>query len=112
MIDLGSIAGLHAHHHEMRCHCATCNRWRTLDLRSLQFWQADEGVGAREKQSELERIGKRRNGSSSARFQFYALSSFVAVTSAWPHDTRPVEAAGQQTLSQPRQDMRSVLPPV
>jgi len=35
MVDLSSIAGLHERQHEMRCYCAKCHRWRTLDLRSL-----------------------------------------------------------------------------
>ena len=37
-----------------------------------RFWQADERVGVRGKQSELGCIGEQRNGSSSARFPFYA----------------------------------------
>ncbi|HEX5648247.1 MAG TPA: hypothetical protein VFX69_01220 [Steroidobacteraceae bacterium] len=32
MIDLGSIAGLHAHEHELHAYCRHCDRWRTLDL--------------------------------------------------------------------------------
>jgi hypothetical protein len=27
MIDLGTIAGLHAHDHELHAYCLTCNRW-------------------------------------------------------------------------------------
>ena len=32
MIDLGNIAGLHAHNHELHAHCPRCGRWATLPL--------------------------------------------------------------------------------
>lgn len=32
MIDLGSIAGLHAHNHQLHAYCPTCDRWATLPL--------------------------------------------------------------------------------
>jgi hypothetical protein len=32
MIDLGTIAGLHARQHELHAYCRHCDRWRTLDL--------------------------------------------------------------------------------
>lgn len=32
MIDLGCIAGLHAHDRELRAYCCRCDRWRVLDL--------------------------------------------------------------------------------
>jgi hypothetical protein len=35
MIDLGSIAGLHAHDHEVHVYCATCDRWAVLDLAEM-----------------------------------------------------------------------------
>jgi hypothetical protein len=43
MIDLGSIAGLHARRHEVHAYCCRCERWRVLDLRRL----IDCGKGAR-----------------------------------------------------------------
>jgi hypothetical protein len=35
MIDLGSIAGLHAHDHQLHAHCAPCDRWSILDLEAM-----------------------------------------------------------------------------
>ena len=35
MIDLGSIAGLHEHDHELRAYCAKCARWSVIDLEAL-----------------------------------------------------------------------------
>ena len=35
MIDLGSIAGLHGHQHELACYCARCDRWVVLDLAAM-----------------------------------------------------------------------------
>jgi hypothetical protein len=35
IIDLGSIAGLHAREHEVHCYCTHCERWRVLDLQRL-----------------------------------------------------------------------------
>jgi hypothetical protein len=35
MIDLGSIAGLHAHDHAVHCYCTHRERWRVLDLQRL-----------------------------------------------------------------------------
>lgn len=42
MIDLGSLAGLHAHGHELRAYCLPCDRWSTLPLARL----VAEGRGA------------------------------------------------------------------
>jgi hypothetical protein len=35
MIDLGSIAGLFHHDHELRAHCVKCARWSVIDLAAL-----------------------------------------------------------------------------
>ena len=35
MIDLGSIAGLHQHNHELHAYCGRCDRWRVLDLEAM-----------------------------------------------------------------------------
>jgi NAD-dependent SIR2 family protein deacetylase len=35
MIDLGSIAGLHAHGHQLAAYCARCDRWSLLDLSGM-----------------------------------------------------------------------------
>jgi hypothetical protein len=35
MIDLGSIAGLHARKHELHAYCQSCNRWSVLPLADL-----------------------------------------------------------------------------
>lgn len=35
MIDLGSIAGLHRHEHELRAYCLRCDRWAVLHLAEL-----------------------------------------------------------------------------
>jgi hypothetical protein len=35
MIDLGSIAGLHEHRHELHAYCQSCNRWSVLPLANL-----------------------------------------------------------------------------
>jgi hypothetical protein len=32
MMYLGSIAGLHAHDHELQTYCGRCDRWRLLPL--------------------------------------------------------------------------------
>jgi ribosomal protein L37E len=32
VIDLGNIAGLHAHNHELHANCPRCGRWSTLPL--------------------------------------------------------------------------------
>jgi len=32
VINLGNIAGLHAHNHELHAHCSRCARWATLPL--------------------------------------------------------------------------------
>lgn len=32
MIDLGTLAGLHQHRHELACYCPRCDRWVVLDL--------------------------------------------------------------------------------
>jgi hypothetical protein len=38
MIDLGSIAGLHEHNHELRAYCPRCDRWAVLPLAALANW--------------------------------------------------------------------------
>jgi hypothetical protein len=35
MIDLGTIAGLHARAHELHAYCRCCDRWRVLDLATM-----------------------------------------------------------------------------
>jgi hypothetical protein len=35
MIDLGSIAGLHAHNHQLHAYCPTCDRWAALPLADM-----------------------------------------------------------------------------
>jgi RNase P subunit RPR2 len=35
MIDLGSIAGLVVHDHELRAYCVKCARWSALDLAAM-----------------------------------------------------------------------------
>lgn len=35
MIDLGTIAGLHEHEHQLAAYCPTCGRWRVLPLAHL-----------------------------------------------------------------------------
>jgi len=35
MIDLGSIAGLCAHDHELHAYCQQCDRWVVLDLAAM-----------------------------------------------------------------------------
>ena len=37
MIDLGSIAGLHRHQHQLACYCARCDRWALLDLAAMIY---------------------------------------------------------------------------
>jgi len=32
MIDLGTVAGLHSHNHELRAYCPRCDRWSVLPL--------------------------------------------------------------------------------
>ena len=32
MIDLGTLAGLHEHQHELHAYCLRCDRWRVLPL--------------------------------------------------------------------------------
>jgi len=43
MIDLGSIAGLHRHQHQLACYCVRCDRWALLDLTAM----IDAGHGER-----------------------------------------------------------------
>jgi hypothetical protein len=43
VIDLGTIAGLHAHAHELHAYCPRCARWRALDLATL----IARGLGSR-----------------------------------------------------------------
>jgi hypothetical protein len=43
MIDLGTIAGLHARAHELHAYCCGCDRWRALDLAEL----IAQGLGGR-----------------------------------------------------------------
>jgi hypothetical protein len=35
MIDLGSVAGLHARDHQLHCYCVRCDRWVVLDLAAM-----------------------------------------------------------------------------
>ena len=35
MIDLGSLAGLHEHRHEIAAYCPRCDRWAVLPLAEL-----------------------------------------------------------------------------
>jgi hypothetical protein len=35
MIDLDTLAGLHAHDHELHAYCATCARWSVLPLAQM-----------------------------------------------------------------------------
>jgi len=41
MIDLGTLAGLHAHHHELAAYCPRCDRWSVLPL--AEFVAAGHG---------------------------------------------------------------------
>ena len=34
-IDLGTIAGLHAHEHTLAAYCRICERWAVIDLAAL-----------------------------------------------------------------------------
>lgn len=43
MIDLGSIAGLMDHQHQLAAYCQACDRWAELDLRAM----VAAGLGAR-----------------------------------------------------------------
>jgi len=43
MIDLGTLAGLHEHHHQLAAQCPRCDRWARLDLAAL----IDAGLGDR-----------------------------------------------------------------
>jgi hypothetical protein len=43
MIDLGSIAGLRRHDHELRAYWPRCDRWAVLDLAAM----IDAGLGDR-----------------------------------------------------------------
>jgi hypothetical protein len=43
MIDLGNIAGLHAHQHELHAYCPRCDRWQELDLARM----VRQGYGTR-----------------------------------------------------------------
>lgn len=46
MIDLGTLAGLHEHRHQLAAYCARCDRWRTLPLADRVA--ADHGAPATE----------------------------------------------------------------
>jgi RNase P subunit RPR2 len=35
MIDLGNIAGLYEHDHQLHAYCPSCDRWRVLNLEWL-----------------------------------------------------------------------------
>ena len=35
VIDLGTLAGLREHSHELQAYCLACNRWATVDLDAL-----------------------------------------------------------------------------
>jgi len=43
VIDLGSIAGLHEHDHNLAAYCPRCDRWALLDLTAM----IDAGHGER-----------------------------------------------------------------
>lgn len=43
MIDLGTLAGLHEHQHELLAYCLRCDRWRTLDVAHM----VRQGLGDR-----------------------------------------------------------------
>ena len=43
VIDLGSIAGLHEHDHQLAAYCQRCDRWSLLDLAAM----VDAGLGDR-----------------------------------------------------------------
>ena len=43
MIDLGSVARLYEHEHELHAYCATCDRWAALELGAM----VAQGKGAR-----------------------------------------------------------------
>jgi len=43
MIDLGTLAGLHRHGHQLAAYCPRCDRWQTLPLAEL----VAAGFGAR-----------------------------------------------------------------
>jgi hypothetical protein len=43
MIDLGTIAGLHLHQHELAAYCPRCDRWSVLPLGRL----VEQGQGSR-----------------------------------------------------------------
>jgi hypothetical protein len=35
MIDLGTLAGLHGHRHQLAAYCPCCDRWAVLDLAEM-----------------------------------------------------------------------------
>jgi hypothetical protein len=35
MIDLGTVRGLHEHHHQLAAYCPPCDRWAVLPLAEL-----------------------------------------------------------------------------
>jgi len=35
MINLGSIAGLHSHNHQLHAYCPRCDRWAALPLAEM-----------------------------------------------------------------------------
>jgi hypothetical protein len=43
MIDLGTLAGLRRHQHQLACYCPRCDRWALLDLAAM----IDAGHGER-----------------------------------------------------------------
>ena len=43
MIDLGTLAGLYRHQHQLAAYCPCCDRWRVLPLAEL----VAQGHGAR-----------------------------------------------------------------
>lgn len=43
MIDLGTVAGLYEHEHELAAFCPVCDRWAVLDLADM----VRRGEGAR-----------------------------------------------------------------
>lgn len=45
MIDLGTLGGLHQHHHELAAYCPQCDRWHVLPLAEMVAAGADTRVG-------------------------------------------------------------------
>ena len=43
MIELGTLAGLHRHQHQLAAYCQACDRWAVLDVAAM----VDAGFGDR-----------------------------------------------------------------